>query len=241
MSCAIFIRSYRNDFEWLNYCLKSIDKYCSGFNEIIIVVPHEDLGILRGSIFTKYTVHHVHERTTGYIDQQITKLQAHHYTQSDQILFVDSDCCFFKPCTPESFKQNGLPILLKTPYSVFRKQQQETGVKQQVLHWQPITEKAVGFPVKYEYMRRIPMMFNRFTLQFIESMYPQLPNYCCDVPSKEFSEFNFIGAIVDKYQAELYTILDTTINTPPEKVAEQRWSWGGLTPEIRKELEEACS
>jgi len=30
-TCDIFIRTYPNDYEWLNYCLESIRKYCSGF------------------------------------------------------------------------------------------------------------------------------------------------------------------------------------------------------------------
>ena len=85
------------------------------------------------------------------------------------------------------------------------------------------------------------MMFHRSTLNLIQILYPDIELYCCSVPNKEFSEFNVIGAIAEQHRAELYNILDTTIDPLPEKVAEQRWSWGGLTPEIRKELELLCS
>jgi len=50
-----------------------------------------------------------------------------------------------------------------------------------------------------------------------------------------------MGAIAEKHQPQEYYYLDTTIDTPPEKVAEQRWSWGGLTLEIQRELELICS
>lgn len=241
MSSAIFIRSYHKDFQWLDYCLKSIKKYSSGFDEICLIVPDKDVNILPSFYFDDFNVHTVKERTTGYIDQQISKLQAHHYTSCEEILYVDSDCCFFSNFTPDSFKQEGLPILLKTPYKEFLDYQEKTGEKQSVLHWQPITELAVGFPVEYEYMRRLPALYNASTLRLIESIYPKLQQYCCKVPHSSFSEFNFIGAIIERYQPEQYSILNTTTNPLPEKVAEQRWSWGGISPEIQRQLDETCS
>jgi hypothetical protein len=39
MTTDIFIRSYRNDFKWLEYCLKSCHQKARGFGKIHIAVP----------------------------------------------------------------------------------------------------------------------------------------------------------------------------------------------------------
>ena len=38
----IFYKSYAKDFEWLYYSLRSIKKYLTGYNKIIIVIPEQD-------------------------------------------------------------------------------------------------------------------------------------------------------------------------------------------------------
>ena len=42
MTTDIFIKSYRGDFEWLPGCLHSIQKYATGFRDVVIVVPDTD-------------------------------------------------------------------------------------------------------------------------------------------------------------------------------------------------------
>jgi len=38
----IFIKTYHKDFEWLFFCLSSIDKFVDGFQNIIIAMPNKD-------------------------------------------------------------------------------------------------------------------------------------------------------------------------------------------------------
>ena len=33
----IFIKTYHKDFIWLEYCIKSIKKFCKGFRDVVIV------------------------------------------------------------------------------------------------------------------------------------------------------------------------------------------------------------
>ena len=35
----IVIRSYYKDFRWLEWCLRSIDRFCQGFRQVVLVVP----------------------------------------------------------------------------------------------------------------------------------------------------------------------------------------------------------
>lgn len=238
MSTAIFIRSYDKDFEWLSYCFRSIRKYCTGFDQLILVIPNTSTDSLPETIWEHdVDIYSIEERTDGYIDQQISKLQAHKFTSCDQILYVDSDCCFFDYCEPECFMHEGKPILLKTDYEVFRKYQRETGQAQSVLHWKAITEKALGFSVQFEFMRRIPIMFLRETLLCIDKKYPNLADYCCKVPNKQFSEFNFIGAFANQFHPQKYSIMNTEKVPLPQKYAEQYWSWGGLNDDLRSTME----
>lgn len=241
MSTSIFIRSYRGDFQWLRYCLRSTRKFVTGFDEIVLVIPVADRDELPVDVASMADRLHLRiEQTHGYIDQQITKLRAHHYTTSERILFVDSDCVFFRPCTMDDFTRDSKPILLKTPYEVFRKYQNETGRIQSVLNWQKLTEEAVGFPVDHEYMRRIPMMHLAETLGYIETYYPNLVNRVRRIKDNSFSEFNVMGAIAEKYLADQYHIQCTETKPLPPKYCEQYWSWGGMSKELKESLECVC-
>jgi hypothetical protein len=46
MQTDIFIRTYGKDLEWLKYCLRSVAKYCSGFRQIVIVIPKKDFPLI---------------------------------------------------------------------------------------------------------------------------------------------------------------------------------------------------
>jgi hypothetical protein len=241
MSTSIFIRSYRGDFQWLRYCLRSIRKFVSGFDEIALVIPTTDRGELPADVAAMADRLHLRtEQTHGYIDQQITKLRAHHYTTSERILFVDSDCVFFQPCTVDDFTRDGKPLLLKTAYEVFRRYEIETGKRQNVLCWQKITENLIGFPVEFEYMRRIPMMHLAETLACIEAQYPHLMDKARRIRDNSFSEFNIMGAIAEKYLADHYVFSDTESEPLPPKYCEQYWSWGGMSNELKETLECVC-
>lgn len=239
MSTAIFIRSFRKDFPWLDFCTRSIRRYCTGFDELVLAVPvGQSSGLNPDTRGEANRVVEVNEVADGYMEQQITKIQAHKYTNCDRILYVDSDCMFFEPCTPADFMRDGKPILLKTHYDVFRDHQKQSGAVQSVLKWQAATEKALGFAVKYEWMRRIPMIHLRSTLVAIDNAYPDLAEYIRKADC--FSEFNFIGAYANRFLADNYHIQDTECGPLPRKVAEQYWSWGGISDELREHLKCTC-
>jgi FkbM family methyltransferase len=101
--------------------------------------------------------------------------------------------------------------------------------------------------LSYEYMRRFPIMVPRW-------LYPKLREFCfsrhkmplCDYikmqPLREFSEFNVLGAYAFIHHKDKFFWVDTTITAfgpqMPEPFAKQFFSWGGITPDIKKELED---
>lgn len=229
MSTDIFIRTYVNDLDWLAYALKSIHKHVTGYRRIIIAIPQGQGHLL--SHLTAETVIEVPDLEDGYLGQQLTKMQAWKYTDADAIVFWDSDVVATQPIhiQTEYFK-DGKPILYKTMYTSL------PGCP-----WQAVTEKAVGFVPEWEYMRRMPLVYLRKTLEDVEKFLvfqhqESLEWHIKSCPQRSFSEFNTIGALVDAHSPQDYTIIDTeSIIMPPNKV-EQFWSWGRINSEVEAKL-----
>lgn len=233
-TCDIFIRTYPGDYPWLAYCLRAINKFCSGFRKIWIISP-QDAPLDMKSLGYEWRQMN-DESEDGYLAQQITKLYADVITdyQADYILHVDSDVILTRETRPENFFSGGKLIWYYTAYA-----QIETP-------WKPITEKFMGMTVEYEFMRRFPMMVPRW-------LYPKLREFCHkkhgmiisdyvrNQPLRAFSEFNALGAYAFAYKdhfKDLIQWLDTSDINLPEPLAIQYFSWGGLTPDIEIEIME---
>lgn len=227
MSYSIFIKTWKDDVKWLPYTLQSIDKYGKDYDEVVIVTDRscaEEVKALP-EVLNLYRVVVVEDWGNGYIQQQWIKLSADAFIQSDYVLFVDSDCIFHTTFSEQSFMRNGKPILLKTRY----------GNLGGAEAWKGITEEFVGFPVHYEYMRRLPWMYRTSSLTNFKKKYPNTHHHLYYMADRSFSEFNALGAYIDKYEIDKYFITDTEVWLP-ESVAKQYWSWGGITPEIEAEI-----
>lgn len=225
MTTDIFIRTYEKDIEWLGYALKSIHKYVTGYRNIIVCIPHSQVKLL--SHLTAEKVVGVSDLDDGYLGQQLTKMQAWQVTDADAVAFWDSDVMATCPIDIQSeYFVGGKPIMYKTRYASI------PGCP-----WQVVTEKAVQYPVVWEYMRRMPIVHLRRTLEVTEQYMVathgmSLDHYIRSQPLRHFSEFNVIGAIAEARLADQYTVLDTeAVDMPPNKV-DQNWSWGGITDEV---------
>jgi hypothetical protein len=229
MSTSIFIKTWTGDLEWLPYCLQSIYKFGNEFEKIVIASDLSCLIEVQRIVDSYHSpitsVVRVADWDNGYIQQQWVKLNADSFTRSDCILFVDSDCVFHTPFSPESFMRDGKPVLLKTKY----------GNLEGAEVWKDITSSFVGFDVEYEYMRRLPWMYRTSSLTNFKEKYPQTYNHLRNLQTRYFSEFNALGAFIDRYENGKYFVTDTEVWVP-DSVAKQYWSWGGITPEIQTEI-----
>lgn len=222
MCVDIVIRTYDRDLPWLWYALRSIHKYVTGYRRIIVAIPSEQTHLLR-----RLTAEHVvgvPDMYDGYLGQQLTKMQAWKLTNADAILFWDSDVVATQPIdVQQEYFKDGKPILYKTRYDSI------PGCP-----WRSITEKAVGRSVEWEYMRRMPIVHLRTTLEATEQAMVafhsmSLSAYLEAQPAREFSEFNVLGVFAD---TEEYHVVDTeSVEMPPNKV-HQMWSWGGITVDV---------
>lgn len=244
MKTVIFIRTYKGDIEWLKYCLRSIHKFGSGFESIVICIPHAQRHYLDALNLTQERIVTCPDYERDYLGQQVSKLYAWLHTEAetdhiliDNILYVDSDCVFNRPFSPESFMQDGKPVVFKTHYS-------KVG---DAICWQSVTENFLGWHPDYEYMRRLPIMHKRKIVaelcrvqheaaialgfgSFEERIFAQ--------PGSAFSEFNLMGAFADINFHDEYTVIDTdSLEAMEPACVNQYWSRGGLQPLMREEIE----
>lgn len=229
MNLTIFIKTHKGDLEWLKYCLTSL-KYFNTPHKLVLIA--DDNCDLAGQPIPRLaTVLYVPTPENGYILQQVYKLSAHKYTSSPYILFLDSDTVFTQSCTLDDFFYKDTPIHF---YEAFERVGNANC-------WKAPTEEVLKTTITHEYMRRFPIVHHRNVLFNLEYNYPNLINNLRKKKDRRFSEFNVLGAFAHLYHKELYHWYEITDTTPPPPpVAKQFWSWGGITPEIRKELECIC-
>ncbi len=238
MKTVIFIKSYRKDFPWLAYCLRSIKKFCSGYEGVVLCVPHGDRAAVPfGGVDDMIVIETADkQQKDGYLYQQVVKICADLFCPGmTHILYVDSDNCFNTSNTPESWLKDGKPIIWYTPYSAL-----VVDGKAQT-PWQPITEKALGMKIEFECMRRFPIMSTPEALrglrEHIEKVHHMpFADYVLSQPRGQFSEFNALGAYCMAKMSDKFTFINT-LEYLPKALLNQHWSWGGLTDKIKAELE----
>lgn len=229
----IFIRTYSGDLKWLAHSLKSIHRFCKGFRDIIIVIPEGQRHLLDGFNLTMEKIFTCDIYKDDYLGQQITKVCADYYSDAEYIMFGDSDTLITRELRPEYLFKGGKPIILKTSY-------EKLG---DAVPWKPITERAVGFNVEFEFMRRHPFLYNASTLKLLRSHIKkvhgkEIVDYVIEQPNRGFSEFNAIGAIANKLQPDMYYFQNTETEELPPLYVRQFFSWGGITKEVSAEIDE---
>jgi len=225
MQVDIFIRSWHGDFNWLEYCLRSIKKYAKGFHKVHVCIPIQDYGMLPdvGDV----EVHLVERWADDYIGQQNDKLHADWYCRSPYILVMDSDCVFTQEVSPTDFFREGNPVWLYE------------SVPHDQSPWYPITQEAIKHMPEFEFMRRHPFVFTRQSLRdFRDFMFnchqEDISQWLKKRPKGRFSEFNAFGAWAYRNYYKHFAWLHPS---EMETYVRQSWSWGGLSPEIKEELE----
>ena len=203
----IFIKTCAHDSAYHEYCLASIDKYCTGFRKTVVVEG---------------------EHPRGYLHQQVVKLHADQHTDADFILVTDSDTLFTEPVTPESFMRDGKPIWYCTPWN------DDMMANPGTRAWFDVMSEFFGKTPTHELMRRQPFMFPREVLSGLRELCihrhgTTIEDYI--MQRKAFSEWNVLGFYCWLYHREKFYWMDTTIECPPAKVR-QFWSHDPLEKNI---------
>ena len=239
MTTDIFIKTYHKDFLWLEYCLKSIAKFTSGFRNLILIsdedgnlIPDFMLNIVPNTIVTYVKVPNAYSREidhgVGYMWQQYIKLTWYKYTDAENVLLLDSDSMLTKPTTPSSFQINN------KFYWIYRKWEDAGSA----IIWKDITKNILKIEPSYEAMCVDGFIMQKETTIAFKNMFCSMyhTNDIWDAfiknKFKSFSEFNAFGTFIDKYDRTEYSKLYTADPLVVHNYSIiKSWSWGGLSEE----------
>lgn len=229
MTIDIFIKSYENDFKFLEYLLYSIRKNVTGYNEVIIVIPKGSTGFPMHVLPDSGVIKEVEEKGDGYLFQQFIKMTAFSYCHADYIMYVDSDCAFHKETDLQKVVKKK-PEILYTHYS-------RVG---DAICWKQPTETFLGVSLEYEFMRRLPLVYKRKTLENLYAMKGLgLEKYIMSRKNRQFSEFNVIGAYAFMNENKEYTFVNTDDWQYVEPLVHQGWSWNSSWKEEEEKIKKS--
>lgn len=234
MTVDLFVKTFPSDYEWLKYCLHSIQRFATGFRRVVVVASNG----FPPPTGTNETVFHVHEPTNGYLHQQVVKMHADQFTDAEFVLQLDSDTIFTRPVCPEDFiVDNRRPRWLYTPYTSIASGDGQT--------WKQPTAKIMMRPVANEMMRRHPFCIPAWALrEFRAWMWRihgmSIETYIMSQADREFSEYNALGAWLWFHHHDKVEWQNTDENMGTTFV-HQHWSVSGLSEAIRENLERALA
>lgn len=243
----IFIKTYHKDFIWLEYCIKSIKKFCKGFRDLVIVsdddgheVPENIKNIMPLKIFYEKVPTNINFMdNVGYNWQQYVKLNWIKYTDADIVFVFDSDYMLTHDITPNDFKINN------KYYWIYRGW--DTAGAAQC--WKESTDKILGLNTINETMVAPCFVFTRNTTnkfhEFINNKY-KINNFWEMILEKKigkFSEFNIFGNFIyyiydNEYEKIMLNDSKHLPNHLPNHRIIQSLSWGGLDEKEKKRREE---
>jgi hypothetical protein len=199
MTLDFFIVSFPRDYEWLDYCLRSIRKFVSGYRRIYVALPSS--GPKPRCSLTGCTLIPEVPMRVGYVGQQITKMRAYRYSNADYIAFVDSDHFCKEPVDLQAeYLDNGLPLVRCRPWAELQ--------DPSWCRWRPLCEDALGFECPWFALELLPNVWHRDTLQSccdqIEKLHGMSLEDYADKLSVGFSEFIALGNYALKYEPTRY-------------------------------------
>lgn len=264
MDYTIVYKTYKNDLDWLKYSLLSIKKYISNTPEIVIYYHDqclEELNILLEelNIDLKYRLIPVEYDINGYLKQMVIKCMCFEDITTEYILIMDCDVIlneFFdiKDLIDESGKINWY-YLSKT---------ESNNKDDQWRVWEKSIKNMVNEDMNNFYMYNgFPFLFKRETLdlayqKFISIHRIDYNDFCKRLLSENnisindpitgvdgkfetmatiFEEFEYLGWYSYNYTNDYRFIEGPNILS----IRSQFWSHGGLTPEIKNEIERILS
>ncbi len=230
-----FIASYRKDFEWLEFLLRSIDVRSRGFERPVVCVPPDQADEARarfpGAIVTLQD--EVPDGVTPwrrFLAAQVAMMECDiHCPDADFVWLFGSDCFVRGPLYPETGMFSGRPVM---PFSMY------ADIGPGPDWWKAGTEAALQFPsVEREFMRRLPLVYPRV-------LYPAVRKHIehahgmsfkgyvySTADAKNFSESNVLGAYAWEYRRHLFEWVNLGVGNNAQRFGMpviQFWSHGGL-------------
>lgn len=240
MKTTILIVTFQRDFAYLQWCLKSIVKFCKGFS-VQVLVPTPDFAQaeamvhrgLRDKGLTDATVQSYDEwPELGFLHHMAQIMRADEWCpDADFVAHCDSDCIFTAPVTPETYIKDGKPYMR---YEYFSK----LGVRHPgAAAWQAPTQACLPFLVTKETMRCHPGVYHRglyaearrqIELKVKEPWEDYIKKQRNEFP-QTISDFNVLGNVALHCFPNMYEAVEQSGDrVTPDNCLQQFWSHGAI-------------
>lgn len=248
MTVDIFIKTCPKDYPWLMWCLRSIDRWTTGFRSIVVVADQPLAAVAvaaqRLVVYWCYAPPPSladiggHPGTfphgVGYAWQQGIKLLWTRFTDADAVAIFDSDFVLRRPLSPEMFLHRGRPALWHRPWS-------EAG--NGIIH-KPAADHFIHGDSPFDFMPGPCLYATREATEglqdYMRLIWHQTPTeYMLDPRHPPPSEYNLFGAYLHEKSLDRahhgYDFIRPIADWP----IRQFWSWGGITASLLSDLEAA--
>ncbi len=199
----LFIRTWQNDLDWLQTCLKSVSLFWRSSLGTTIVATPQCQDRLSEPKFqdllesVKANVHYEPQnndsrRGSVYIGMTMDK-----YVTEELVCNIDSDCIFTRPSTAMDFTHRGSPIIWMDTFSHLH--QIRDGDAYAWDGYKQVIQECLGYDSEYEYMQRHPFIYYLSSIQETRDEIEKrtgvpLLQVMERYPANIFSEFNLFGA-----------------------------------------------
>lgn len=257
MDYTIVYKTYKNDLLWLSYSLLSIKKYIVDLPEILIYY-HLDCEQELKDILSKFDLNiriiPVEYDIHGYLKQMVVKCMCFEDISTDYIMIMDCDVIFKNAFNPNILIEND-----KIKW-FFLEKNEHNQFENIWSVWEQSIKNMTGEEMCRYYMYNgFPFLFKRKTLVDAAKMFINIHNdsyndYCknhltskqitinCPLTGPDgkfpilatiFEEFEYLGWYSYNYTND-YKFIEGPNSL---SILSQFWSHGGLTPEIKNEIE----
>jgi len=211
LKIAIFIRSYAPDAVWLSYCLRSIRKYATGFEYVLVAVPNRDAHIF-APMKTQYGIR-LHEYTVSrkpMLSSEVQLCRADEICPDvDAVCTLDSDCMYYKPASMADNLMCGKPVLRGQSFELLARDNNPGVI------WQRFAEQALGFKPEYETMCHPTIYLTKTFKPFREHIerrtgrrFEDYVLSCTERWPQSFAELTSLGAFALRFCARDYKLID---------------------------------
>lgn len=248
MNVEIMIVSFRNDFKYLKYALRSVAKFCNGFFGCTLVVPQADLSALNPlkhewkGLFPLRIKDFTEWYGKGFLHHEFIVISADEYCPNAEVVFhLDSDEVFLEHVTPETFFREGKPIMAYARYDWLIANHNPL-----IKCWKEDAENALGWTVEYEYMRHPQLIYWRELYPKTRQCIHEHTNRKVDSYIKDqreefpqgFAEHPTLGAVAWRFFRDKYFWINQETEEMPKRVVYQAWSRRDPTEE---DMSKYCS
>ena len=228
LSVDLFLVTYPQDYDWLPYLFRSIARYVTGFDRLVVVLEEGDPepAMPAGAVVRRcprYPIQPKPKNLTG--ANVIARIKAWEYSGADRVVNIDSDHVFCRPVdlrTDPAIMQDGRPLVLYEPWA-------DVGLAQ---CWHDKTAKLLGFEPPFETMRRAPWCYQSW---FLRRLWEHLGGEEMLLVNVDACEYNLAGNFaIARYPDDFVAM---NVRQAPPACIRQFWSWHRPThPAVQAEL-----